>query len=202
MAMLPVHSMPEATSGLAESILDTALVIAEEQGWEAVRLTEVAARLGVPASRLLADYRDLDAVADAWFRRGLVAMLADPPGDFADWPACDRLAYCLMAWFDALAPHRAITVQMLRTKAHLPHLHTWVPMIFELSRLIQWWRQAARLQAPYGSRHAQREEIALTALFLATLRVWSGDATPGQRESRRFLHRRLTRLARWLGWDA
>lgn len=201
MAMIPVHPTPQATSDLADAILETALIMAETQGWAAVRLTEVAARLDVPAPRILAHYRDLDAVADAWFRRGLAVMLADPPGGFADWPARDRLEHCLLAWFDALAPHREITAQMLRTKAHPPHPHTWVPMIFELSRLIQWWRQAARLEAPYGSRRAQREELALSALFLATLRCWAGDTTPGQQDTRRLLHRRLKWLSRWLGWD-
>lgn len=201
MAMIPVHPGPGAAPDLAGAILETALIIAEARGWEAVRLTEVAARLGVPASRLPAHYRDLDAVADAWFQRGLAAMLADPPGGFADWPARDRLAHCLLAWFDALASHRTITARMLRTKAHPPHPHTWIPMLVELSRLIQWWRQAARLEAPYGSRRARREEIVLTLLFLATLRVWERDTSPDQHDTRHFLHRRLERLSRWLSWD-
>ena len=56
-------------------ILDAALTIAEEKGrWSAVRLHDVADRLSVPPSRVLDYYHDLDAVADAWFLRGLKAM--------------------------------------------------------------------------------------------------------------------------------
>lgn len=182
-----------APGDLADKILEAALVEAEAVGWEAVSLIEVAARLGLPAAAVLEHYRDANDVADAWFRRGWRAMLADKPRGFAAWPARKRLSHCLLAWFDALAPHRRVTVQMLRTKAHPPHLHTWVPMLFDLSRTVQWWREAARLPAPYGSRRAQLEEIGLTALFLATLRVWAHDASDGQEATRRFLARRLGR---------
>lgn len=203
MTMIAVHrgEPEEAPLELAERILEAALVLAEEHGWQAVRLTEVAARLGLPAGRVLDHYRDLDAVADAWFRRGLAAMLADPPEGFGERPARERLEHCLLAWFDALADHRRVTGQMLHTKAHPPHPHTWVPMPFELSRVIQWLRQAARLEAPYGSRRASLEELGLTALFLATLRVWLRDASPGQQETRHYLAKRLSRGERLMRWD-
>lgn len=182
----------------AERILEAALRQAETRGWEAVSLIEVAAGLGVSAEAVLDHYRDANDVADAWFRRGWRAMLADKPPGFAAWPPRERLRHCLLAWFDALASHRRVTVQMLRTKAHPPHLHTWVPMLFDLSRTVQWWREAARLEAPYGSRRAQLEEVGLTALFLATLRVWARDESEGQRRTRRFLERRLERAEWWL----
>lgn len=196
MAMIPVHRQDAAEDGgatpaLAERILDAALERAEEVGWEAVELSVVAARLGIPAYRVLEHYRDLDAVANAWFLRGWRGMLADKPEGFSAWPARARVEYCLLAWFDALIEHRRVTVQMLRTKAHPPHAHTWVPMIFDLSRTIQWLREAARLEAPYGTRRAQVEEIGLTALFLDILRLWAGDDSPGQRRTRAALRRRL-----------
>lgn len=206
MTMTPVHARQDDAPDrqLADSLLYTAMQVAEEVGWPAVTLTEVAARLGIPAARVLDHYRDLDEVANAWFLRGWRAMLADTPGGFADWPPRERLEHCLLAWLDALAEHRRVTIQMLRTKAHLPHPHTWVPMVFDLSRTIQWWRQAAHLAAPYGSRRARLEELALTALFLATLRHWARDDTPGQHDTRQYLHRRLAcgeRVGYWLGSD-
>jgi ubiquinone biosynthesis protein COQ9 len=89
---------------------------------------------------------------------------------------------------------------MLRTKAHLPHLHTWVPMAFDLSRTVQWLREAAQLEARYGTRRAQLEEVALTSLFLATLAVWARDESEGQRRTRRFLEKRLKRGESWMKW--
>ncbi|MFO7647127.1 hypothetical protein [Halomonas sp. 3H] len=199
MTLIAVHHDPGADeTALRDRVVDEALRQAKIHGWEAVRLTEVAARLALPMSPVLAEFRDLDAVANAWFARGLEAMLADKPDGFAHWPEAQRLEHCLLAWCDALAVHRRVTVEMLHTKAHLPHLHTWVPMVFDLSRIVQWWREAARLPAPYGTRRAQVEELALTGLFLATLAVWARDTSEGQGRTRRFLEKRLAHGARWM----
>ena len=94
-----------------------------------------------------------------------------------------------MRWFDALAAHRTVTGQMLGTKLYASHPHHWVPMIFNLSRTIQWLREVAILDAP--GRRRQMEEVGLTALFLATLRDWVRDDTPGQERTRETLRRRL-----------
>ncbi|MDI5934007.1 hypothetical protein [Halomonas kalidii] len=201
MSMISVHHEPGVDeTPFAERVVDEAVRQAEVLGWEAVRLTEVAARLEVPVSRVLAEYRDLDAVANAWFRRGWLAMLAEKPEGFARWPERARLEHCLLAWFGAFAGHRRVTVEMLRTKAHLPHLHTWVPMVFDLSRTIQWLREAAGLEARYGTRRAQLEEMALTALFMATLAVWSRDHSDNQTRTRHFIEKRLSRGDGWMKW--
>lgn len=201
MSMISVHrdARGEETP-LGERIMMEAVRQGEVEGWQSVRLTEVAARLELPMSRLLAEYRDLDAVANAWFRRGWQAMLDEPPEGFADWPERSRLEHCLLAWFGAFAAHRRVTVEMLCHKAHPPHLHTWVPMLFDLSRTIQWLREAARLEARYGSRRAQVEEVALTALFMATLAVWARDDSDNQARTRRFLEKRLSRGEGWMKW--
>ncbi|PAU74235.1 hypothetical protein [Halomonas salipaludis] len=191
MAMTPIQREAPTDDFLAERVLSQALAMAEQTGWEGVELTRVAAALEIPAAAVLDHYRDRDAVADAWFLRGWRAMLAEKPEGFADWAARERIEHCLLAWFDALAAHRRVSVEMLRSKAHPPHLHTWVPMVFDLSRTVQWLREAAMLEAPYGTRRAQVEEIGLTALLVATLRVWAHDETPGEQETRRYLSKRL-----------
>ncbi|PXX97386.1 TetR/AcrR family transcriptional regulator [Halomonas sp. LBP4] len=201
MSMISVHHEPGVDeTALGERVVEEAVRQGEILGWQAVRLTEVAARLGVPMSQVLAEYRDLDAVANAWFRRGWQAMLDEKPEGFAHWPEQARLEHCLLAWFGAFAAHRRVTVEMLRTKAHLPHLHTWVPMVFDLSRTIQWLREAAALEARYGSRRARVEEMALTALFTATLAVWARDHSENQTRTRRFLEKRLSRGDSWMKW--
>jgi hypothetical protein len=84
-----------------------------------------------------------------------------------------------------------VAAQMLRGKMHLPHPHHWVPMIFNLSRVIHWLREAAQLPARYGTRRASREEITLTAVFVATLLVWTRDNSLGQERTRTFLRNEL-----------
>jgi hypothetical protein len=101
----------------------------------------------------------------------------------------------LVAWFDALAEHRRVTAQILRGKLHLSHPHPWVPMVFNLSRTIQWLREAAQLPAVYGTRRAQREEVGLTALFVGALLIWTRDDTVGQERTKKFLRRELAALA-------
>ena len=95
----------------------------------------------------------------------------------------------MLRWFDALAPRRDVTAQMLAAKMWPFHPHHWVPMIFDLSRTILWLRDAAALDATPPRR--QVEEVGLSALFLATLAVWARDDTAGQERTRRFLSRRL-----------
>lgn len=174
---------------LAETIVDTALELAEEASWDGVRLHQVASRLGVSLADIAGHYRDLDAVADAWFARARNAMAAPRPLGFADLPARERLHSVIISWFDALAPHRRVTGQMIATKLYPSHPHHWVPLIFNLSRTIQWVRDAALLDAT--GRRRQIEEIGLSVLFLATLAVWLSDTSADQEETRDFLHRRL-----------
>jgi ubiquinone biosynthesis protein COQ9 len=145
----------------------------------------VADRLSVPTSKVLDEYRDLDAVADAWFLRGLEAMVEPKPADFMDQPEWRRVEICMLAWLDKLAEHRAVSAQILKGKLHLSHPH------FSLSRTIQWLREAAQLPAVYGTRRAQREEVGLTALFLGALMIWTRDNTASQARTRRFLRREL-----------
>ncbi len=191
-----------AEAPLDQRIVDAALDLADEGGWEALRLRRVAERLGVPLAEVLEHYRDLDAVADAWFRRAWTAMLAPPPADYATRPARERLHLVMMCWFDALAPHREVTGQILTAKLYPSHPHHWMPLVFNLSRSIHWLREAALLDAT--GRRRQIEEVGLTALFLATLACWLRDDTPDQARTRKFLRHRLERADRLMvrAWGA
>ena len=173
----------------ADRVVDETVALAEEMDWENVRLRVVAQRMGVSLADVVREYRDQDAVANAWFQRGWTAMLAGPPEGFAAPPAEERLYLIMMRWFDAFAGHREVTAQMIATKIYAPHPHHWVPLIFNLSRTIQWLRDAARLDA--GGLRRQVEEVGLTALFLATLATWAKDDSENQERTRRFLRHRL-----------
>jgi len=183
----------------ADAIVDAALNMAEAEGWNEFRLSDLAASLGLSPAQLQAQFRDKDAIADAWFARALAAMLAPAPHGFATMPVRTRLELLLLRWFDALAPHRAVTADMLQAKLWYAHPHHYVPMVFSLSRLIQWLRDAAGMTA--GGRQRQVEEIGLTLLFLDVLRRWCRDGGEDQQETRDFLARRLDRAdrlaARW-----
>ncbi len=182
---------PAGAGNQRRRIVDAALDLAEADGWQAVGFNRLSDRLGIELVALRRRFRDQDAIADAWFRRGLDAMLAKTPAGFRHMPARRRLETLLLRWFDALAPHRRVTAEMLAGKLWPFHPHHYVPMVFNLSRLIQWLRDAAGLTAQGPRRQA--EEIGLTLVFLATLARWCRDDSDGQARTREFLAARLDR---------
>lgn len=185
----------KSESDTSARLLDIALDQATAEGWENLRLRKVADAAGISLADLRRHYRDTDAIADALFRRAQDAMLAPVPEDFFARPARERLSFLMARWFAALEPHKRVAAGMIGGKLWPFHPHHYVPAVFHLSRHVQWWRDAAGLDA--GGRQRQLEEIALTALFLATLRHWCRDESDGQRETLAYLDRGLARADRW-----
>jgi AcrR family transcriptional regulator len=179
-----------------DRIVDAALAVAAEVGWANLRLHQVAARLELPLAEVHALFRDRDAIADAWFERALAEMLRAPATELAGRPPPERLLLVMMRWFDALAPQRDLTRAMLDEKLYLGHPQHWAPLIADLSRLIHWFLDAARITST--GRQRQLAEIGLTTLFLATLRSWLRDDSPDQERTRERLRRGLAAADRWL----
>jgi AcrR family transcriptional regulator len=174
----------------AQIILDAALREADRVSWQSLRLHVVAESLGMKLDELYRHYRDADALAEAWLSVADRAMLAAAaaPG-FRRRPLADRLARTMMAWLDALAAHREVTAQMLLGKLYPGHPHHLFALVFRLSRTVQWWREAALLDAPPPRR--QIEEVGLTWIFVATVTRWATDRTEDQMATRKFLARLL-----------
>ena len=191
--MAPAPSEPL----IEDQIVDAALKLASERGWSDLNLHRVATHLDLPLSEIRSRFRDIDAVANAWFARALASMLELSNAGLPGATPPDRLHQAIMYWFDALSPHRDVTGQMLQVKLYVSHPHHWVPMIFDLSRLIHWFLDAARIEST--GRQRQAAEIGLTLIFLATLRDWLRDQSDAQSRTRTRLRRRLTRADRWLG---
>ena len=188
--------VPDKHGTVRDRIVDAALELAEERGWANVRLYQVAERADVPLAQIGAEFRDLDALANAWFARALAAIERVPPEALADQPAAARLHLVIMRWFDALAPHREVSGDMLRAKLYPSHPQHWVPLIFDLSRLVHWFLDAARIASTGRAR--QMAEIGLTVIVLASLRVWLRDASADSERTRSYLQRRLDSADRWL----
>lgn len=183
-------------TAVRERVVDAALELAEERGWANVRLYQAAEAAGVSLAAIGAEFRDQDALANAWFARALAALEGIPPETLAGRPAPERLELVIMRWFDALAPHREVTGEMLRAKLYPSHPQHWVPLIFDLSRLIHWFLDAARIASTGRAR--QMAEIGLTAIFLGSLRTWLRDDSAGSERTRSYLRRRLEDADRWL----
>ncbi len=196
MARKPTRATSAATDQADDTLLSAVLDRAEAVGWDDLRLTEVARGLGLPPERLPAIFRDKDALANAWFGAALRAMLGQATDDLLKQPPPERLNRLLTAWLDSLATRRTLTRAMLRGKLYPGHPHHWLPMVFDLSRLVQWLRDAAGLTAT--GRQRQVEEIALTLLVLRLLARWCRDESRGQEASKILLRRLLDRGDRWM----
>jgi AcrR family transcriptional regulator len=181
---------------LRDRIVEAALDTAEEWGWYDLRLHHVAERLDIPLATIRAEFRDGDAIADAWIARADQAMLAPPGKSFENLPAQERLRISLEVWLDTLAPRRRVTAQMFRAKLWPVHVHHNLKLVTWTSRTVQWWREAALLDGK-GQRRSV-EEIGMTLIFLSALAYWCRDESEGQVRTRAFLARRLARADRMM----
>jgi AcrR family transcriptional regulator len=175
---------------LKERIVDTAIDLADEVGWPAVRLHAVAARLGVTLPDIHKHFPDLDAVANAWLSRADDAMLAVAErADLADEPAPQRIMAALVAWHTALGGRRSMLRSILSYKLQPNHIHLQAALVVATSRRVQWLREAARLDAT--GRQKSVEELGLTMLFAATVVRWLNDDSENFARTRDFIARRL-----------
>lgn len=187
--------MPQSDD-LAHHIVDTAIELAEQSGWEAVRLQQIAQKLGIGLDDIRAHFREKDALIDAWFERADQVMLQLADGaTLAPLSPRQRLFELIMAWLDALVDHRKVSRQMILSKLEPGHLHIQIPALLRISRTVQWLREAAGLD-DQGLRRALLES-AVTGLYLATFIAWLNEDTPGSPRTRRLLDGLLAR-AEWL----
>lgn len=182
-----------------ERILDAALDLGEQRGWDELHLHDLARALGLTLDDIAVHFADKDALAEAWFDRADAVMRTAPQS--SGWSGLTprhRLQQALRAWLWALEPHRRLTGAMLRYKLQPEHLHLQALGAMRVSRTVQWWREAAELSSTGWQRELQ--EVALTGIFLATVARWLNDGSPGARRSLAFLDWALAVAERGALW--
>jgi AcrR family transcriptional regulator len=181
---------------LRDRIIDTALLLAERRSWEAVRLHDVAAELGVALADIQPQFREKEDIVFAWFERADFAMLsaARAPGYAALGPR-ERIVHLLMAWLGALVPYRRVARQMVLNKFEPGHIHYQLAELLRISRTVQWLREAAHRDAVLPWRAL--EETALTGVYLATFGYWVHDDSPDAARTRAFADCLLARGERF-----
>jgi ubiquinone biosynthesis protein COQ9 len=194
----------EPTETVKHHVVRTALRLAHQAGsWDGVHVHAVAREAGISLQELRRHFGDKDAIAEGCFDLADEALLA--AGEAPGWrglPVRDRLYGAIMAWLDALEPHRRIAGEMLRYKLHPEHLHLQARGVARISRTVQWIREVALLRSTGGRR--ELEEAVLTTTYLATFSFWLLDSSRGAERTRRLLKRLLATAgqgALWLRWD-
>ena len=181
-----------------DKILTATLEIAQSRGWTNVRMNHVAAYIDVSLVDLHRHYQDMNAIADSWFAHALADMLVSPNEGFSDRPARERLFIVIVRWLDSLAEHHQVSAQMIHQKLYFFHPQHWMPMIPSLSNLIHWILDSAKIDSQ--GRQRKFEEIGVTLLILATLRIWVYDTSENQAMTRAFVRRQLERADRVMGF--
>lgn len=183
-----------------DQLVDAALALAERDGWEAVRLHQVAAACGAGLDDVRAVFPEKDDLIDAWLDRADAAMLQHfDRGGVDGLPPRERIRRLVLVWLEALAPHQRVTREMIGHKMEPGHIHVQFPAVLRISRTVQWIREGAMLDAPLPRRAV--EETAMTALFVKTFLCWLRDDSAGFRRTRDRLDRDLHCLetaARWM----
>lgn len=175
-----------STATPADSILDKALELGELSGWDALRLHTVGDALQLSLDEIRDSYPQKDDLAEAWFDRADHAALAVHERDgFTNLPERTRVAMVIMAWLDALLPHRRLTRAMLGYKLEPGHLHLQALGIQRISRTVQWFMEAAQLDQRGLRRIAT--ETTLTSTYLATFTRWLMDDSPSNQDTRKLL---------------
>lgn len=173
-----------------EQLLDAALGLSERDGWEAVRLHQVAAACGGGLDDVRRHFREKDELIDAWLDRADAAILRHcDRGALDGLSPRERIRELILAWLGALAPHRRVTREMIAHKMEFGHVHVQFPAILRISRTVQWIREGALLDAPLPRRAL--EETAMTALFVKIFLYWLRDESPGSHATERWLDRGL-----------
>ncbi|MEX1200614.1 MAG: TetR/AcrR family transcriptional regulator [Methylophaga sp.] len=169
-----------------DSILDTALELAANQHWEAVRLTDVALKMNLSLADLHLYINEKEDLIDLlWDRadRYMLLKCQSAVFDNPDFPA--QFEHCVMTWLDSLAPYRNTVTQMLQVRLEPGHLHIQLPTLFRISRTVQWMREICGRDATFLKRAS--EEIALTTIFVTTACFWLRDKSMNASHTRSHL---------------
>lgn len=186
-----------------DDILDASLTLGSDLGWEKLTLHQIARYLHISLAQIHREFPQKDDIVDAWLDRADQEMLAQFPKHSSDVHVGDdhspntplttteRLQLAMQSWLDALAPYHKLTGEMLLYKLEPGHFHLQAAGLLRISRTVQWFREAAELQASHIQRIGQ--EIALSSLFIGIFVYWLNDKSPHQLNTRARLQKALLR---------
>lgn len=174
----------------ADRVIAAAMALAAERGWHDLSLVEIARRAGVPLSEMYPMFPCKPCILAAISERAETAVLAGDDPEAAGEPARERLFDVLMRRFDALQPYRAGLARVIEDLPRDPL--AMAAALWRTERSMALMLEAAGLSAD-GARGVVRVK-GLTAVYLATLRVWREDESPDMAATMAALDRYLRRI--------
>ncbi len=179
---------------VAQQIIDTAFELALERGWRDLSLAEIAEAAGLPLSAVYPVFPSKQSILEGFASRVDAEMLAEPVEDLES-PARDRLFDMLMRRFDALQPYKEALGVISQDQLRDP-----LATCCGLGRLGR--SMAATLEAAGFSTTGCRGVLrikGLSAIYLATLRVWLRDDSEDMAKTMAQLDKQLARVDSFIG---
>lgn len=170
-------------------VIEAALRLAAERGWNRVGLADIAQGAGLSLDRLHALFRSKEALLCAFARMIDRKVLSERDPELAEEPARERLFAVMMARFDAMRPYKPGLRAVLEATACDPMALGCGAA--QLASSMAWMLEAAGLSSS-GVRGAVRVK-GLAAIQLATLRVWFADESEDMAATMAALDRHLRR---------
>jgi len=176
----------------AAKILDTAILLAEENSWEAVSLYEIAEKLKIDLLDIHKYYREKDELSSAWFDRADTAMLREAKkASFKTLSTNEQIHLLIMIWLNSMSDHRRITRQMIYSKLEPGRFHANMRAIKHTRQTVQWIREAVGRKTTFTE--SALEEMVLTDIFLKTLARWMYDKSENSQKTEKYLTKLLHR---------
>ena len=154
---------------IPKHIIDTAMALAAERGWQDLSLADIAAAAELPLSKLYPVFPSKAAILEGLSRHADAAVVAEEAED--EGSARDRLFDVVMRRFDALQPYREGLGNVVLDLSRDPLAA--VCGLASLERSMALMLEAAGLSST-GLRGLVRVK-GMTAIYLAALRVWLRD---------------------------
>lgn len=181
--------MPELTKDI---IVDAALQLAQDLGWNFVTMNDIASECGVTLAELRVHIDCKSDILIALGRRIDHATLENVDLDPENSPR-EALFDVLMERFDALNDHRAGIIAVLKSFKLDPKQA--VISLPHLGMSMVWMLEAAGHETQ-GIKGAIKV-AGLSALYLKTVKIWMDDDSPDMAKTMAALDKSLNHAERW-----
>ncbi len=174
----------------AGKIIETAMRLAVDKGWRDLGLVDIAEAAGLPLSEVYPIFDSKQAILNGLGRRIDIAVLQGAEADAREGSARDRMFDVLMRRFDALQPYRAAFAEVAAAQLRDPL--AGLCSLCQLRRSMRCMLEAADLSVTGLQGELRLKSV--TAVYLATLRVWLKDEDQDMARTMAALDRHLGRL--------
>ena len=170
-----------------DALFAAAFELAAEGGWRRARMVDIAARAGVSADQATARFRCKISLLNSFAAR--VDAAVETAGGGGDLTPRDRLFDLLMARFDAMTPHQAGIVAIVRALPTMP-----LTTIAGGPNLLTAMRATLTLaDIGHDGVAGTLRTKGLAAVYLSALRTWLDDDSADLSATMKALDRGLAR---------